>query len=262
MLLLTSTSDIVQVTPGTTGSDIQVHASWADNNAGTITPGRTNTASITGTSPTTVVGSPAGSTQRNVRFLSIRNNHGAVNTTILVEHFDGTNTISLIQFTLLIGELMTLDDTGRWRHYKADGSEYPAAPQFATRAEMEAATRNDVAVSPAVQHYHPGHAKCWVKCNVAGGALQSYNISSVTDTGAGLCSPQIATDFSSANWCCIATIERPITTLTVTNLKYHNIRNATQAAGAVTIESYDATATNHVQEDPLHYYMAGWGTLV
>jgi len=43
MLLLTSTSDLVQVVTGQAVTT-DVHASWVDNASGTITPGRTNTA--------------------------------------------------------------------------------------------------------------------------------------------------------------------------------------------------------------------------
>ena len=63
MLLLTSTSDLVQIVTGSSAS-VEVHADWMDNASGTITPGRTNTAAITGAATTTVVASPGVSTQR------------------------------------------------------------------------------------------------------------------------------------------------------------------------------------------------------
>ena len=44
MILLTSTSDKIRLTTGSAGA-IDVHASYVDDNSGTITPGRTNTAS-------------------------------------------------------------------------------------------------------------------------------------------------------------------------------------------------------------------------
>lgn len=120
MLLLTSTSDIVRVITGSAG-DIRVHASWMDNVSAVITPGRTNTASITTATTTTVVGSPAASTQRNVKALSIFNNSGSVANQITVEHTDGTNVIQLWKGTLAIGESVDLDAEGEWNYYSAAG---------------------------------------------------------------------------------------------------------------------------------------------
>ena len=77
MLLLTSTSDLVKVVTGSAGT-INVRADFVDDNAGTITPGRTNTATISSATTTTVVGSPASSTQRNVKALFIFNNDASV----------------------------------------------------------------------------------------------------------------------------------------------------------------------------------------
>src|SRR3972149_3108259 len=99
MLQLTGTSDLVQVVTDAT-ADIEVHASWVENNAGTITPGRTNTASIVTATTTTVVGSPAGSVQRRVKLLSLRNNHGSTACNVTVQHTDGTNTETLIKVNL------------------------------------------------------------------------------------------------------------------------------------------------------------------
>jgi len=64
MLLLTSTSDIVRLITGAAASTIEVHTSYVDVNGTTITPGRTNTRITTATT-TTIVASPAASTQRN-----------------------------------------------------------------------------------------------------------------------------------------------------------------------------------------------------
>jgi len=94
MLLLTSTSDLVQVVTAQAVTT-DVHASWVDNAAGTITPGRTNTA-ISGATTTTVVASPGASTQRNLQTLVVRNKHASSSVTVTVQHFDGT------QLTLLL----------------------------------------------------------------------------------------------------------------------------------------------------------------
>jgi hypothetical protein len=124
MLLLTSVSDLVRVVTSAV-CDIEVHASWVDNAAGVITPGRTNTAIATATT-TTVVGSPAASTQRNVKALQITNN-GSASCFVEVLHTDGTTPIELMGVTLLAGENLGLREDGSWIHRDANGAEYTGA---------------------------------------------------------------------------------------------------------------------------------------
>jgi hypothetical protein len=127
MLLLTSTSDLVQVvTSATSGSGygVEVQSSWLDNASGTITPGRTNTAITTATT-TTVVGSPGSSTQRNVRLLSIRNDHATDSCLVEVRHTDGTVVVTLWKGTLLAGESIVLDQDGKWYRIAANGIPVP-----------------------------------------------------------------------------------------------------------------------------------------
>jgi hypothetical protein len=112
MLLLTSTSDKLQIVTGSTGT-VDVHASWVDNNAGTITPGRTNTATITTAVTTDVVAPPAAATQRNVQTLNVRNRHATTSNLVTVKHTDGTNALELFAYTLLPGEVLQyLDGVG------------------------------------------------------------------------------------------------------------------------------------------------------
>lgn len=112
MLLLTSTSDKIQVLTSAAG-DIDVHATWIDNASGTITPGRTNSAPITTITTTDVVASPAASTQRNVQSLIIRNTHASVSNTVTVRHTDGTNAIDVFRTTLAPDEVIQfLDGVG------------------------------------------------------------------------------------------------------------------------------------------------------
>jgi hypothetical protein len=123
MLLLTSTSDIVRVVTGAAAS-IQCHASWVDNAAGTITPGRTNTSAIVTATTTTIVAAPAASTQRNVRHLNITNASGSVSSQVTVQHFDGTTSEDLMGVTLLPGENLVLDENGSWHHHDVQGGDY------------------------------------------------------------------------------------------------------------------------------------------
>jgi hypothetical protein len=263
MLLLTSTSDLVRLTPGT-ASDIEVHASWVDLSGSTVTPGRTNTASITGTSQTTIVGSPAASTYRNVKLLSIRNNHASQSSVVTVDHTDGTTAETLIAVTLLAGETLVRNYVGKWVHYTANGVPYTTAYPYASAAEMETATAIDRFVNPSVQHRHPGHPKCYGKVTVSGGAptLQTaYNMTSIADTAQGRITYTIATDFSGANWCCNASVERASTTLTNANQRMVNIELGGQAAGTVLLECGcgKPNATDETLEDPAAWHMVGMG---
>lgn len=125
MLLLTSTSDLVRIVTSAAG-DIQVHASWVDNNAGTITPGRQNTLISTATT-TTVVPSPGAGTQRNVKALQITNNHASNSCFVEVSHTDGTTAAELMGVTLLPGENLGFREDGSWVHRDANGAEYTGA---------------------------------------------------------------------------------------------------------------------------------------
>lgn len=124
MLLLTGTTDLVRVVTAEGTCDVEVHADWMDNLSGAITPGRTNTASITTATTTTVVASPAASTQRNVKGISIRNNHATTTSNIKVTHTDGTTSGPLIGCALLAGESLILDQNGDWYHYDVNGGQY------------------------------------------------------------------------------------------------------------------------------------------
>jgi hypothetical protein len=258
MLLLTSTSDLVRVVTDAT-ADIEVHASWVDNNAGTITPGRTNTASITTATTTTVVGSPAASTQRNVKHLSIRNNHASTTCTVTVEHTDGTNVEGLIKVSLLAGESLRLDAAGRWSHEDANGGEYVGIGPMASQAEMEGASSLVTVVSPGRLHFHPGVAKFWVKAGPTGNNLNSYNITSLTDTGTGILTITIATDFSSVDYCALVAVEATATTWAVANTRECHIRSATIAVGSIAVDCVDNTATTSVIKDPTTWHVCGFG---
>jgi hypothetical protein len=126
MLLLTSVSDIIRIVTVAAVTTIGVHASWVDNAAGTITPGRTNT-NITTATTTTIVTSPAASTQRNVKGLVIENNSAATSTQVTIQHFDGTTSCDLFSVTLLAAENLNMDETGAWHHRDAQGAEYTYA---------------------------------------------------------------------------------------------------------------------------------------
>lgn len=121
MLLLTSTSDKVQLVTSAAG-DIDVHATWVDNASGTITPGRTNTGAITTATTTDVVGSPGASTQRNVQSLIVNNVHASVTNTVTVRHTDGSTPVDLIVISLAAGETLQFIDGVGWQVLASSGA--------------------------------------------------------------------------------------------------------------------------------------------
>jgi len=126
MLLLTSISDLIQIITGTATATIEVHASYVDLSGSAVTPGRTNTR-ITAAATTTILASPAASTQRNVKGIYITNTSTGTNCRVVVTHTDGTNTVELMGFTLLPGENMIFSEEGRWTHRDKTGADYPPA---------------------------------------------------------------------------------------------------------------------------------------
>jgi microcystin-dependent protein len=110
MLILASTSDRLQLLVGSAGS-INVHASYLDNVAGAVNPGRKNTA-ITTTGVTEIVAPPLASVQRNVKTLHIHN-HSTSPNVVTVQHSDGTISAQLYRQTLQPNDtLQYVDEIG------------------------------------------------------------------------------------------------------------------------------------------------------
>jgi len=110
MILLTSTADQLQLVTSAAAT-VDVHTTWVDTLGATVTPGRTNT-NISTAATTTVTGSPAGSTQRNVKTLHVRNRHASLATDVTVQHTDGTTLVRLFKTTLFAGGMLEMTDQG------------------------------------------------------------------------------------------------------------------------------------------------------
>jgi hypothetical protein len=123
MLYLASTSDIIRVVTSS-GANVDVHASYSDLVAAATLPtfGRLNTA-IASAATTTIVASPAASTVRTVKTLTIRNRHASTASTVTIQHFDGTTSSDLIQFILAAGESAHYDENRGWTYRDARGRE-------------------------------------------------------------------------------------------------------------------------------------------
>lgn len=127
----------------------------------------------------------------------------------------------------------------------------------AVQSEMETGTSLLKAVVPGVQHHHPGHPKCWAHVDVAGGVpslTTGHNITSVTDTGVGQLTITIATDFSTANWACLCSVEANQTT------RAGGVSSNPLAAGSALLEFrlIDGATTISLQ-DPSSWSLVGLG---
>lgn len=134
MINLVSTSDIIRVITGS-AADVEPHVSFADNDSSLpvddpdrIVMGRTNTASITTATTTTVLGSPGSATiARKMKFANFHNNHASQATQLRVEHFDGTTAEVLRNINLLAGETLEYMEGSGWTHYDLNGGIYGAS---------------------------------------------------------------------------------------------------------------------------------------
>lgn len=88
---------------------------------------------------------------------------------------------------------------------------------FADAADMEAATETDEAVTPVLQHRHPGHPKAgalWTT-NSTSAIVADYGIASLTDNGAGDTTFTLDTAFSSVNYWWTATATEATTSMCI-----------------------------------------------
>jgi len=132
----------------------------------------------------------------------------------------------------------------------------------AVQADLESASSTTTAVTPAVVQYHPGVCKAWCYLKVTSNvpALTSnYNITSITDTATGEVLITIATDFSSANYNIQCSPEVANNTVSNSNTRIVNIKNASIAAGTVSLLCQDAQSSGATRQDPASWHFGGWG---
>lgn len=109
--------------------------------------------------------------------------------------------------------------------------------QAATQAEMETGSSTTTTVTPGRAHFHPSAAKVWALISVAGGIPSidaSYNVTSITDTSAGVVTVTIANDFSSANYAAIATA------IAASGTAYNAHVRTGQAAGSFIVRTFNS----------------------
>ena len=125
----------------------------------------------------------------------------------------------------------------------------------ATQAQQETGTSTTIPVVPGVQQYHASAAKAWLYSAVSAGVPATpptahYNITSMADTGTGVTTVTIATDFSSADWCAINTNQS-------TGATGGHAANSGKAAGTIVLRNYSGNDPAVV--DPDAYNFAGFG---
>jgi hypothetical protein len=266
MLILHATTDIIRVVTGS-AADIEPAVSLmeTDNSVPPVVqdiPNLGPLASITTATTTTIADCTTANRRRNVKHISLYNNHATQATTCRVEFSDGTLVAVLANVNLLAGEMLVFTQGGVWLHYDSNGAVYPSVGNAASVAEMEAGTATDKYVAPGTQHRHPGHPKCWGVVTVAAGAptLQAnYNLTSITDTATGDIVFTVATDFSSVNWCCQHSVEIITGAFAVATVRDSHVKFGTLAAGTVSLQCIDKTATTNLLKDPQSWHMTGYG---
>jgi len=121
MLLLTSTTDVIQIV-ATDATKLEIHASYADNASGVVTPGRQNIV-VTTSGTATVVTAPGEGVERNIRTMVVRNDDPSSSNNVRVEHTNGIATVTLWYGNLSAGEEAILSQEGTWHSYDLSGLE-------------------------------------------------------------------------------------------------------------------------------------------
>ena len=132
--------------------------------------------------------------------------------------------------------LAAQDATGsNWRclwGVRDDGSFWGTVPS--TQTLIEAGSNNTFPVTAVGIKWNPGVAKCGGKFDFAAGTDTSFNITSIADTASGRVTVTIATDFSGADWICVATAG---------STAAFSAMYTAMAAGSVELKTADAAGT-------------------
>ncbi len=183
MILLTGTAHLLQIVTASSVA-LDAHASYMDLNGSTVTPIALNVVQITGTTTTTLVGSPASSTQRAIKYVSIRNTHASSSNQITIQHSDGTTTSTMLKMTLLAGYTLSYNDVYGWEITDAGGAPVitPLAGRFLKRTVILNGTTtfttgpatNSIVARMVAGGGQGGGGIATTGCNGAGGGAGSY----------------------------------------------------------------------------------------
>jgi hypothetical protein len=241
-------------------NELPFSAEWVDVASGVYTPGHSDGTS-TGTTAATMVAAPGASTQRIIKYLSVYNKDtGAAIATV---QFNNNSTLrELVVVKLDAGNELTWSPERGWRvsQISIASDTKSGLIRIASAGDVRSGTALDRALTPGRQAYHPSMSKCWGKAVGAGTSLTvSYNTTSVTDTGVGRLTVNIATDMQDNAYAILCTLERTVTTYAVADVEDNNVRFSTVYPGSFLIESYDHTATTMTVQDPTNYFWNCFG---
>jgi hypothetical protein len=234
-----------------TTSQPEYHVYFVDwNQNAETTPPAVSRGALNSTSDVTILAAPGSvNPRREVQKLVIYNKD-TVSVTVTVKTDDGTT--ERIERKQSLNSLDSLCWEKGIGWYVA-----PATIQTpATQSDMETATSLTTFVTPGRQQYHPSAAKAWGVANVSGTVAAGYNVSSVTDVGAGDIKFNFTTAFSSASYSAVYSSQLdPDGTLAT--CRFGQIQNTSKSASLVECHSLRGSDGNGV--DPTLHQFAAFG---
>lgn len=246
---LTGTSTSVYATPDSVAGLWQRGADIASAGTLSLPAGGGGVYNITGTTTINGIGSAQGGRCVKLKFA------GALTLT-----HNGTSFIlpGAANITTVAGDTAEFineaaaDGSGsNWRcfdYQRSSGSPINLTDFTAVQSTMETGTSTTLFPPVSVIKYHDGVAKAWLTGDYAGGgtpspALDSYNLSSVSDTNTGLLTANFTTSFSSANYVQSGMCQRPSTNSALWP-SIHVSTDPTASACAITFVSDGAANTD------------------
>lgn len=203
---LTGTSASVYATPDSVAGLWQRGADIASTGTLSLPAGGGGVYNITGTTTINGIGSAQGGRTVKLKFagaLTLTHN----GTTFILPGAANITTVAgdTAEF---INDAAADGSGSNWRcfdYQRSSGSPINLTDFTAVQATMETGTSTTLFPTVGVIKYHDGVAKAWLTGDYAGGstpspALDSFNLSSVSDTNTGLLTANFTTSFSSANY--------------------------------------------------------------
>lgn len=128
----------------------------------------------------------------------------------------------------------------------------------ATQAQQETGSVTNVYVSPGRQQFHDSAAKAWIMWGTSGSIADSFNVTSVTDTGVGDQIVTIATDFSDDRAVGLVCVRNDVTTTVPAGMIVGCVGQTGTNAGAFRMITW--RLSDYAFTDPGNYfYLAAFG---